>query len=322
MIDSIKRLLRPVAYPPLHAWQGFCDYSRGKLRSVVQELRDYPERRRFLRGETILLQDVHGIRFLLYPFDRENVLHLVRRDYDRAEIQALPCLVCPGSIAFDVGANAGLYSVLLSRLCGPSGRVFAFEPVPDTYWRLRENLVLNRCENVSVSQAAVTDRSGNLRMNLFGQQHAEWNTLGAPLPRRVNGTEFSPSGFIEVEGLSLDAFCRAQGIEHIRFLKVDVEGFELSVFQGADGLLRGQKIDYICFEISKIPLAAAGVNSRDVFQSLEEYGYTAYRFNLLTRRFEGPVRDTPEQWTNLFASWRDLSEGPDVVAKDATEQLR
>ncbi|MCU1242653.1 MAG: putative methyltransferase [Candidatus Acidoferrum typicum] len=308
MNEAIKRWIRPVLYPPLHAWQWFYDYSRAKL----GDWDDYRKRREIQRDATMVLRDVHGIRFVLYPFDRPNLLNLVRRCYDVAEFQAVPRLARPGNIAIDVGANVGLYTVLLSRLCGPEGRVWAFEPVPETYWRLRETLALNRCENVFPVQAALCAESGSARMNLFEPQFAEWNSLGRPSMLGSNRKPITPHQSIEVPAFNLDRFCEAEGIERINFLKVDVEGFELAVFQGAKRLLEQQRVDYICFEISQAPLRGAGVTSREIFAALEAYGYGAYRFEVKTGAFQGPVRDTSEEWLNFFASWRDLSQSKEL----------
>jgi len=232
--------------------------------------------------------------------------YLVRHPSDIAEFKAIPRLVQRGGTAFDIGANIGIYSVLLSRLCGPTGRVWAFEPVPETYWRLRETLALNRCENVIPVQSAVYDKSGSARMNLYGSQFAEWNTLGVPPPRPVNGKQVSPRESVEVPAHTLDRFCEAEKIQRIGFLKVDVEGYELSVFRGAERLLKEHRIDYICFEIAKQLLASAGVRSREIFEALEAHGYASYRLDKATGSFQGPVKDTSEAWTNFFASWRDL----------------
>lgn len=300
MTSAIKRWVRPVARPCVHYWQSFHDRALG-------EWRNFLDSRKALQRATMIVQDVHNIRFVLYSWDRPNLPHLVRRTSDVAEFQAIPRLVQPGDIAFDVGANLGLYSVLLSRLCGPAGRVWAFEPVPDTYWRLRETLALNRCDNVIPVQRAICEKDGIARMNLFDPQFSEWNTLGTPTMRAKDGSLVSPSRSVEVPAHTLDQFCDAQRIERINFLKVDVEGFELSVFTGAKRLLHEHRVDYICFEISKDPLTGAGVESREVFEALQAHGYTAYRFDKTTERFEGPVQDTAEFWTNFYASWINLS---------------
>ena len=323
MTSAIKRWVRLWALPYLHRWQYFYDVSRARWRafSLRTKWLDCRDRRKALKNPVHVLQDQQGIRFVLYPWDKPNLLRLVRRVYDVAEFQAIPRLVKPGDVACDIGANAGVYSVLLSRLCGPSGRVWAFEPVPDTYWRLRETLALNRCDNVLAVQAAIADTDGTATMNLFEPRFSEWNSLGKPSMLKPNGRRVSPRESVEVPSHTLDEFCDEHRIERVHFLKVDVEGFELSVFRGAERLLAERRIDFICFEISKDPLKGAGVQSRDVFRALEIHGYKAYRFDTVTGIFQGPIQDTPEEWTNFFASHKDLSKIVEL-AGDAEEMQK
>lgn len=309
MTVPLPSSLRPLALAALHRWQYYHDLIRGKWRtfSFREMWLNSRERRKALRHAVTIVPDVNGFRFVVYPFDRRNLTSIVRHPYDISEFRAIPLLVREGDVALDIGANVGLYSVLLSRLCGRTGRVWAFEPIPETHWRLRETLVLNRCENVIPVRKAACDKSGTVQMNLFAPQFSEWNTLGLPSMPASGGKRLSPSASLEVPACCLDRFCEAESLERINFLKVDVEGFEVSVFLGAQRLLREHRVDYICFEISQEPLRGAGVKSRQVFEALEAYGYSAYRFDRTSGRFEGPVRDTSEEWTNFFASWKDLS---------------
>src|SRR5579875_1722626 len=69
-------------------------------------------------------------------------------------------LIQPGQFVFDIGANAGFYSLLASVLVGPAGRVFAFEPATRNIAHLRRHLRINNMSNVIVLEAAVSDRSG------------------------------------------------------------------------------------------------------------------------------------------------------------------
>lgn len=307
MTSAIRRWVRPVALPCLHGWQWLHDVSLGKLREYQDKLREYRERREILSGATVVMQDTHGMRFVLYPFDRSKLFSLFRRSSDLAEFEVIPALVCQGDIVFDIGANVGLYTVELSRLCGPTGHVWAFEPVPDTYWRLRETLALNRCDNVSPIQGAVSDEDGAARMGLFEPQFAEWNSIGNHLMHTAEGTPVVPRRSVEVPAITLDRFCEVNRIERVKFMKVDVEGFEYSVFRGAQRLLKEHRVDYICFEISKEPLKGAGVESRNVFAALEAHGYAAYQYDRKANRFHGPIQDTSELWMNFFASWKELS---------------
>jgi FkbM family methyltransferase len=294
--------VRSMGRPLVHVWQGL----RGKWQDRAARRADAVQRRALLDAATPIIQDVYGYRFVLYDYDLPRLWLLARHPQDAAEFRAIPRLVRPGDVAFDVGANIGVYSVLLSGICGQSGRIWAFEPVPETCWRLRETLALNRCANVLPIQAAVCESDGIATMNLFDPGHCVWNSLGRP-EMGPDGSKVLPHGSIEVPSLSLDSFCDREGIDRINFLKVDVEGFEISVFRGAERLLREHLVDYICFEISQQPLKGAGFRSRQVFAELERWGYGVYELDKHSAAFTGPVRDTNEDFTNLFASAKDMT---------------
>jgi len=295
--------VRSTGRPLVHVWQRF----RAQRKTKLYERELERERNKILSGATPIVQDVHGFRFVVYPFDQPNLLTLVKRAADIADFQAIPHMVKPGDTTFDIGANVGIYSVLLSQLCGSIGRVWAFEPVPDTYWRLRENLALNRCGNVIAVQSAVCEKDGTAQINLFDAHFSEWNSLGMPSMFDRDGSRISPRQSIDVPACTLDQFCASEKIERVNFLKVDVEGFELSVFRGAERLLKEHRVDYVCFEISQESLKGAGVGSRQVFEALERYGYPSYGLDRATGTFYGPIRDTSEEWMNFYASTKDLT---------------
>jgi FkbM family methyltransferase len=254
-----------------------------------------------------VLEDAYGVRFILYPWDRPNLLALLERRQDNAQFQAMSLLIRPGAVVFDVGAHIGVYSVLSSRLCAPGGSVYAFEPAPETHRRLCETLALNHCANVLPVQEAISDRIGRATIYLFEPRCSEWNSMGQPLMTTPEGQHVAHQSSIKVSSVTLDHFCATRKIERIHFLKVDVEGFENAVFSGAGQLLRHRRIDSICFEISQAPLQAAGETARKVFESLAAHGYLAYGFDPRSGMFYGPIHDSSDYWTNYFASWRDLS---------------
>jgi len=206
-----------------------------------------------------------------------------------------------------VGSSIGLYSVFGSRIVGPTGKVYAFEPVPETFWRLNETLALNRCTNVIPLQRAVYSDQGTVNINLFESQYAEWNTLGMPVMTTPQGKKVTPNNSLNVECESIDSFCRGQGIDRINFLKVDVEGFEKKVFEGATHFLADRRIDFISFEISQDPLKGAHFTAKETFDVLASFGYHSFAYNDALKSFTGPVTDSNEYWANYFASTRDLS---------------
>ena len=266
------------------------------------------ERRDIIERASFVLEGDDDIRFMVYPWDRPRMLQLLHGTFDAAEFAAIARLVHEGDLAFDVGANIGKYSVLLSRICGQSGRVWAFEPVPDTYWRLRETLALNRCDNVTTVQAAMCHKSGKIDINLFAPEYCGWNSIGLPEMITPTGKRVSPDKSVEVPSLTIDEFCDSNGIDKIDFLKVDVEGFEAHVFQGAARMLREHRVGCVCFEVSKAPLKASATSSRAIFEILESFGYRAYGFDESHSKFYGPVQDTDEYYANFYASTLDLPQ--------------
>jgi FkbM family methyltransferase len=131
-------------------------------------------------------------------------------------------LVKPGMVAFDIGAHVGYYTLLSSALVGNSGSVVAFEPLPENIEYLKRHVALNQLENVQIIEAAVTDRDRKMTFNIA--------------PSRSMGY-LSEGGNLEVEAISLDQFLTRDDVPTPQVLKIDVEGAELSVLQGAQNLI-------------------------------------------------------------------------------------
>ena len=146
---------------------------------------------------------------------------------------ALAELVQPGMVAYDVGANAGYISLLLARLAGPQGQVFAFEALPENVERLQRNVALNHLEaQVSVVHAAVIDASRPVRF-LIGPSDDMGKAEGSAGRQEMTYTQA-----IEVTGISLDDFVYTQGHSRPQVIKLDIEGGEVLALPGMRRLLR------------------------------------------------------------------------------------
>lgn len=286
--------------PPLHRL-------RKRARQRISAWRNARLADRVARGAPCVVEDDTGFRFVFHDHMRPYARNLLHRAATASQYDAIRALVRPGDTVFDVGAHIGRFSLLIEQLVGPAGRIFAFEPVPDTYWSLRECLALNRSTRVIAEQAAICDRVGQAQMNCFAPALSSWNTLGTPVMKTPAGQAVVPGEQVVVPALTLDHICARDGIERIDFLKVDVEGFEAAVFRGAARLLREQRIGRICFEISQAPLAGAGSSAREVFGVLESHGYSIYQYEPQGRRFDGPIRDSTAGWANYYAAAQPLS---------------
>ncbi len=129
--------------------------------------------------------------------------------------------VKPGAVVFDIGAHFGYYSVLSSRLAGPAGRVIAFEPSPANLKKLRRHLELNHCTNTQILELALSDKEGTARFE---------TRVGSGVGHLSN------EGSIEVKVSTLDSIVAQLGVLPT-VMKIDVEGAEMSVFDGGHDTL-------------------------------------------------------------------------------------
>lgn len=146
--------------------------------------------------------------------------------FEPALIHLLKRTAKPEWIALDVGANVGAVTLALARFTSPTGRVHAFEPGPPNLARLRANLALNPelAARITVHAAGVGEIPGELR----------WQEEAGNPGNAMLGAE----GTHTVPVITLDHFTAKQELARLDFIKVDVEGMELSVFRGAKESLK------------------------------------------------------------------------------------
>lgn len=146
--------------------------------------------------------------------------------YGEAELRLLPDLVPAGRAAIDVGANKGVYTHFLSRICA---HIHAFEPNPKMHRLLCRTLP----GNATAYPFALSDRDGSaeLIVPLYGNV---FSNVGASLNPRKKDRQH---GTVLVQTRALDSF----GFTNIGFLKIDVEGFEKTVLAGARELIRRER---------------------------------------------------------------------------------
>ena len=250
----------------------------------------------------VMYTDRRGLKYVLYPGENARVYFAHGGNYEVDETQLCENLLREGDVAIDGGANIGLYSLLFSRLVGEAGRVVAFEPDPTNAERLRRNLALNELSRVEVQEVALWRECGRKTLHRFEPAFGPWHSLGAPEladPFR-QGHVVVPVSEIEVEVKTLDAFCRDAGIEHVRLLKLDLEGAEPDALAGASKLLERSAIDVVLFVVSAPQLAALGHPTSAAVEILAEYGYLSW--DIRENGVIGERADTvPERWGNLIA---------------------
>jgi FkbM family methyltransferase len=181
-------------------------------------------------------------------YDTRSVIHLHLSDYLQqriffsgyyeAELIAwMKRTLRPTDIFWDVGANVGAITLVAAPLCH---RVVAFEPNPLALVSLRENIMANRLCNVEVIAAALGDRTGSARLYQSPENNAGMSSL---LSERS-----MVAGVAEVSVLRTDDILRERPEIAPNVVKIDVEGAEHLVLQGAAGLLQSRQVRAIVFE--------------------------------------------------------------------------
>lgn len=161
----------------------------------------------------------------------------------------------------DVGANLGVVSLILGRRF-PDRALYAFEPNKTTFRALQSNIRLNQRANLQPYEIAVASHSGHIDFNLNPKDR------GTASVSSEGGKYVAP-----VPCVTLDQFAENHRIQEISFLKVDVEGYETLVFDGAMRLIRERRIDLIYFEVCPKLTIKAGFDPAVPARILQEHGY-------------------------------------------------
>jgi FkbM family methyltransferase len=133
----------------------------------------------------------------------------------------------------DVGANIGLYSLALSAVA-PEGRIYAFEPSPSAFSHLQENVRANGIGQVETTQVAVSDRVGSVTFHDFSFFSA--GSFSSDEGSLLSTDSYGSSAF-QAATTTLDTFVAERGIGRVDVIKIDVEGAELGVLEGAAEVL-------------------------------------------------------------------------------------
>lgn len=197
--------------------------------------------------------------------------------YEPEDVEAFRRYAKPGAVVFDVGANVGQYSLLASKLVGPGGRVYAFEPSPDVLVKLQHHLEINHADNVVLTRKAVADSNGTARFYPANENSNQG--VGSLLPAEEYRGQIRTNDSIEVDVITLDGFCDEHGIDHIDLLKIDVEGYDLDVLKGAEKVLARSPDIVILAEVEPMNLVQRGLTHGDFVQYMAERGFNAYFAN-------------------------------------------
>ena len=175
-----------------------------------------------------------------------------------------------GMVFVDIGAHIGEYSIRASQVVGEQGRVYAFEPNSDCYDVLIRNVNINGFRNIVPERAALSDSCGVAQF-----EHRKYPD-GSGLERknkdpRIDGT--NPILFTDsVRTTTLDHYVRSAGLTRVDLLKIDVEGAELKVVRGANGVL-GTFFPALIFEFDTKLMGTYDFDPKEILSLLRMHDY-------------------------------------------------
>jgi FkbM family methyltransferase len=191
---------------------------------------------------------------------------LMYNQFEEGELNFVRRMLRPGMTVVDVGAHHGLYTLLASKCVGRQGRVLAFEPSPREASRLEKHLRLNRCRNVEVDGRAVADKAGEAELHVVDGPRDWGNSLRPP-------SVAEPVHSVRVNTCRLDDALAEKGIRSVDFIKMDTEGAELAVLQGAQRLVHRAPRPVILAEVQDVRTRPWGYEAREIMRKLAQWNY-------------------------------------------------
>ena len=185
---------------------------------------------------------------------------------ERAVLELLINFLVPGDVVYDIGANIGLYSVLLAKVVGDESKIIAFEPERQSYEHLLENLKLNGLTGVRCIPKALGEESGEGK--LFVRE-------GVTCPSMVMSAKSASTGPVTCETVGVETGDRLVESEKLplpRAVKIDVEGYEHAVLQGLGKTLAQPACKLVCCEVHP-HLLPPGIHTESIRELLKSLGF-------------------------------------------------
>ncbi len=190
--------------------------------------------------------EVQGSKMYLGPKEKSLDMRKTQKDYadnlvhEKATTALFKKIVKEGDIVVDLGANIGYFTLLASKIAGPNGKVFAFEPEPRNCSYLKKNIEINDYKQATAFQKAVSDKNGKTKLFIcdYDSGHHTINQFSG-IETYGRGRD-SRKIAVEIDTVALDNFLQGK-TGRVDVIKMDVEGAEYLALVGMDKTLKSNR---------------------------------------------------------------------------------
>jgi FkbM family methyltransferase len=222
----------------------------------------YIDLRRKIDGGRTVVKMIDGITYELCLDEVIDSSIYYEGCFEKDTTEAINKVCKEGFYVLDIGANVGCHTLRFAKIVGPKGKVIAFEPMPWARNKLKRNLELNNFSNVEVEKIGLS--------NTISIKKASFrNSWSLSSKKNTNNID------VEIQFTTVDLYIKQKSITKIDLIKLDIDGYEFKVLQGALKSLKLMK-PIIIIELGVYTLKNVGDNIDDLVQFVSSLGYGFY----------------------------------------------
>jgi FkbM family methyltransferase len=226
-----------------------------------------------MNAPTELVCQVTNFQMLLNLNDRIQRRIFLKKCHEPETEQALNKFFKEASCFFDIGGNIGFFSLQAASL-NPNLKVIAFEPLDNNINQFKKSIALNPGfkERISIKEVCLGDKEGTVTFLVPPEGECGWGTVYSEDHPNKNDDNWPK---IERQSMTLDQFIEENPELKPDVIKVDVEGSEYRVLQGALKYLENNPVKMLCIELNEPTLKSFGTSSNEVIELMDKLGYQA-----------------------------------------------
>lgn len=203
-----------------------------------------------------------------------------------------------GDTFLDCGAHVGLFSMIAARRLGNNGRILGIDPNPLCRDFYESNLIASGFPNFDIFQLALSDQDSESKLFLGKEGMSAFSSLS---PGIIEHPEISADALL-VKSTRLDKLLDELNVEQVSLAKLDVEGLEISVLEGAKNSILSGKLPVWMIEFTESNAISSNTSTKQLWDKLEALGYTICRFDITQLQIVPEQRKETYPYENLIAT--------------------